>query len=284
MNSIPSSSSVVDIWVVGTASLDILHLENQKVYTAGGSGLYTALAATLAGANTQLWAPRPDPLPVVMQPLSDHVMWSGPSIRPEVLPRLEIVHHGEGRATLLDASWGAESQLEPAQLPAGIASSAFVHIAALSTAEKQLAFVQRLLSVRDTRSQPRISVGTYARLVQGELVGVRQLVEHADCFFMNENEAQGVFGRVEHATTQPNRLLFVTLGADGALVITGDMVTHVAGHPAIEIDPTGAGDTFCGVTLAGLTQGLTAVEAAQRAVIVAAETVSSIGPTALLPT
>jgi ribokinase len=99
---------------------------------------------------------------------------------------------------------------------------------------------------------------------------------------MNENEAVGLFGRVKQARPRPQALLFVTLGAQGALVIADDTVTHIPGHVITEIDPTGAGDTFCGATLAGLADGASAVAAAAQAVALAAQTVSAIGPAALL--
>jgi ribokinase len=111
---------------------------------------------------------------------------------------------------------------------------------------------------------------------------VRQLVEHADFFFMNANEAKGLWGQVEHAQTRPDACLFITLGAEGVLIMRGNEVTHVPGHATVEVDPTGAGDTFCGATLARLARGESPVTAAQYAVELAAQIVSAIGPAALL--
>ncbi len=177
-----SANAVPSIWVVGTASLDVLHFAGQTAHTAGGAGLYTALAAHRAGAHTGLLAPRPEPMPVPLQPVAERVHWLGPAIAPETLPRLEIAHHGEGRATLLQASWGAEAQLMPALLPTAIRHAAFVHIAALSIAQRQLEFVQAIRQAREPYSFPRISVGTYARLVYGETASVRRLFDQADLF------------------------------------------------------------------------------------------------------
>jgi ribokinase len=82
--------------------------------------------------------------------------------------------------------------------------------------------------------------------------------------------------------TRADALLFVTLGAQGVLVIAGQERTHIPGQRVTEIDPTGAGDTFCGATLAGLAHGASPFTAARRAVVLAAQTVSAIGPVALL--
>lgn len=274
-----ANSASPTIFVVGTASLDTLHLANNSTaQAAGGAGLYTALAAQRTSTAATLFAPKPSPMPAQLAVAHGFLAgWIGPAIEPHQMPRLEIAHHGQGRATLLDASWGAEGQLTPATLPDDLAPATLVHIAALSSAERQLQFV-KFLKQRGVR----VSVGTYARLVYNSPDVVRELVATADIFFMNQNEATGLFGAVESARARPGALLFVTLDATGALVIEAGSVTHVAGHPVPEVDPTGAGDTFCGATLAGLAQGVSPVAAAEQAVKLAARTVAAVGPAALL--
>ena len=66
--------------------------------------------------------------------------------------------------------------------------------------------------------------------------------------------------------TEPGKVLYVTLGAQGAYVIQGDASTLVPGMPATVLDPTGAGDTFCGATLAYLLQKKHPIMAARQAV------------------
>ena len=282
------TSDSYDIFVIGTASLDILHFGGQTTHTVGGAGLYTALAAHHAGARAGLLAPRPDPMPSSFRPIAERLHWIGPRISPEDLPRLEIEHHGGGQATLVDASWGAEAQLTPETIPAELFEASIVHIAALSTAQRQLDFLQALQRNDQTtpsdsgRPLPVVSVGTYARLVYGDPDRVRRLLAGADLFFMNQNEAAGLLGRVDKARPRPGGLLFVTLGEAGALVIEEDQVTPVPGNPANEVDPTGAGDTFCGAALAFLARGERPVNAARMAVALAAKTVSAVGPAALL--
>ncbi len=281
-SSFPDGLSSSQIVVIGTASRDTLHLSGHTAHTIGGAGLYTALAAHRVGTITHLIAPRPEPLPSLFNPVAERIRWTGPIIAPEALPRLEIAHHGQGRATLIDAAWGAEAELLPSSLSAEHLPVAAIHIAALSSAQRQLEFVRAIHAMRGERTRPHISVGTYARVVQNETTVVRQLFQEADFFFMNENEAKGLFGQVDQTfTTRPNALLCVTLGERGALVIEGNRTTHLA-HPANEYDPTGAGDTFCGATLAGLALGMTPTAAAEHAVVLAAQTVSDTGPTSLL--
>lgn len=266
------------VFVIGTASLDILHLaDGRTVRTAGGAGLYTALAARSAGASVGLFAPKPNPMPAALEPVTSRLVWLGPEIDPQGIPRLEIQHHGYGRATLLHASWGAEQKLNPAGLPAAVGMAHTVHIAALSSAERQLGFLKEL-----RKGVAKISIGTYARLVYHSTTLVRKLFEQADFFFMNQNEATGLFGGVEHIRTRNCAVAFVTLDAEGVLVIQGNHISHVPGHPVAELDPTGAGDTFCGAALAALDAGLSPVAAAHQAVELAARTVAALGPAALL--
>lgn len=270
------------IGVIGTASYDILHVAGNVIHTIGGAGLYTALAAYRAGARAHLMAPRPEPLPPLFAPVIERIHWTGPTIAPGALPRLEIEHHGQGRATLLNASWGAEAELVPSALSLDKSRMAIIHIAALSSARRQLEFVKAIRTLDGEDMMTRISVGTYARLVNNEPEMVQQIFQLADCFFMNENEASMLFGTIHRARTRPEALLYVTLGNRGALVIEGDYVTHVPAHTVDERDPTGAGDTFCGATLAGLASGLIPVAAAEQAVKWAALTVIDIGPASLL--
>ena len=266
-----------EILVIGGASLDVLHLSGQTVTAAGGAALYTAAAAWRAGAAVTLLAPRPDPLAELLQPAAARFPWIGPIIDPDQLPRLEIAHYGGGKAALLSARWGAEALLTPADLPGDLSGYRFIHIAALRSAQRQVDFLRGCRQ----RGATRISAGTYGHVVYDETATVRALFEQADLFFLNENEANGLFGSVDAACTAAGKLLFVTLGERGALVIQGETITSIAGQDAHEVDPTGAGDTFCGATLAGLARGLPPVTAAQQAAILAAHMIEQIGPAAL---
>jgi len=127
----------LDVLVLGGASLDVLHLGGQTASSAGGAGLYTALAAHCAGAKVGMYAPRPDPMPAELRPAEERLTWLGPVVPPDQLPHFEIAHHGGGHATLVNAFWGAENQLTPGALPSELGDATIVHIAALRTADRQ---------------------------------------------------------------------------------------------------------------------------------------------------
>jgi sugar/nucleoside kinase (ribokinase family) len=273
----------LDLLVIGGASLDVYHLSNgQIVHSPGGAGLYTALAAACSGVRTGMFAPRPDPIPEALRAADERVDWIGPSVPLDQLPRFEIAHYGGGRAALLNASWGGEMLITPETFPGEQIAAFVMHIAALRTAERQLNFAKDFRSFRNFGSLTRLSAGTYSKICISEPDTVRELIGLCDFFFMNENEANLLFGGVDQVTAQPGQIIFVTLAERGALVIQGDHVTHVPGHPANEFDPTGAGDTFCGAALANIARGVHPVMAAQAAVLLSAEMIGAVGPTRLL--
>ena len=76
----------------------------------------------------------------------------------------------------------------------------------------------------------------------------------------------------------------VTLGAQGALVVTPDATTHVAAPRVNAVDPTGAGDAFCAGLADALVGGADLVGAARWAVRCGAVAVTRRGAQASLPT
>lgn len=268
--------------------MDCLHLPGRPALeTVGGAGLYTALAIAAAGGRATLFAPRPAPLPDAFVPAlaatAASLTWVGPVVPAAAVPRLEIAHHGGGRATLLGASWGGEAQLHPDDLPADLGRFAAIHIAALSSATRQAT----CLAACRARGARRLSVGTYARVCQAERSTVLGLVAAADDAFMNENEARLLFGEAtpERVVTRAGlarRTTFITRGERGALAFSEGRVWSVPASAAVEVDPTGAGDAFCGAALLARVCGESAADAAEVGVRLAARIISQPGPSALL--
>ncbi len=281
----------MSILIIGGVTIDILHLPGRAdpITTPGGAGMYTALGVrhALAGYYTlstfqrehvTLFAQRPEPLPDSLQPLAQSLHWIGPEISPTALPRLEIAHYGGGKAQLLNAHWGAQANLTPDTLPVDLTEYNFIHLAVMVSTQRQLEFLQ----VCRMRSQAIISAGSNGKTAHTETETVRELIRQTDLFFMNENEANALFGRVENAHAEPGKRLFITLAERGVWVIEGETRTRIPAPLVQELDPTGAGDTFCGATLAGLASGLDAVSAARAGVQLASEMIQGIGAERLL--
>lgn len=96
-------------------------------------------------------------------------------------------------------------------------------------------------------------------------------------------------GTIEEAIAAARQLpgdlaVVVTLGADGALVLDGDVVEHVPACDVRAVDATGAGDAFCGGLADGLSRGLPLVDAVRWAVRVAGAATTRWGAQPAMPT
>jgi ribokinase len=79
------------------------------------------------------------------------------------------------------------------------------------------------------------------------------------------------------------RSVIATLGPRGALVVGPEGSHHVAGVPVTAVDTSGAGDAFCGALVTFLAEGMAMVDAARRANVVAALSVTRPGTQASFP-
>lgn len=261
--------------VVGGASLDRIHVDGEPVPTPGGAGLYTALAAARAGADVTMLAPLPDPMPAELASALDLIRWVGPTVTPDELPRFEIAYDRNGDVTSFREHLGAEPDMTPRLLDLLADTPGCAYCVPFLDARLQRRFVAAL------RERGCLTVGaTYTKAAQLDTALVRGTLDLADLSFCNAGEAELLFGG--DPAPENGRLRFVTHGAAGVSVLQGDHRTDVAGPRVLAVDPTGAGDTFCGTTIARLLAGDHPVEAARWGNAAAAEMVTAVGPAALL--
>ena len=264
--------------VIGGPSIDTLHINDQTTVSAGGAGLYTALAASRSGCKVSMYSPKPSQIPDAFKPLERRLeAWLGPIVALEDLPHFEIAHDGD-HATYLEFFVGEEARLDPAGLPQDLSIYDGVHITAIGDVQQQLKFAD---ACRE-RNAPMISVGSFLTLIEEKPDLIRLLIERSDVVFLNEEEAIRVYGRLDQAMTEPGKRLFITRGRAGAMVVQGGHQTELPAVPASVLDPTGAGDTFCGSVLSHLLQGVHPIMAARRAMALASEEIEHVGPAALL--
>ena len=83
---------------------------------------------------------------------------------------------------------------------------------------------------------------------------------------------------------RPGQTVVVTLGAAGAAAVTADDAFQVEGLPAKVIDTTGAGDCFCGVLAAALSEGAELRAAMTAANAAAGLSTETAGAAASMPT
>lgn len=261
--------------MIGSASLDTLTIEGTEYSSPGGAGLYTALAAVRCNADVTLYAPYPNPMPAELEFIPDRIDWVGPVVNPAELPRFDIIQKKE--STIYNSShFGAEENLSTSGLPEDLSNYDIVHVVPLGNPGKQLEFIDTCRS----RGARKISAGTGKQLVEKHLQKTRQVFQTADYFFMNEEESLACFGQ-EPPRAQPGKVLFITKGTKGASVWISKQKTTIDAVNSEGLDPTGAGDTFCGATLAGIGAGEHPVIAGMSASCLAAEMITGIGPETL---
>ncbi|GLH50250.1 PfkB family carbohydrate kinase [Pseudomonas lactis] len=113
---------------------------------------------------------------------------------------------------------------------------------------------------------------------------MRALLPRIDIWTSNGPEALAFTGAADMSQALPmlnqhlQALLVVRDGPNGCWVGRGAQIEHVPGFKVQAVDSNGAGDAHAGVFIAGLANGLKAVEAARRANAAAALAVTRWGP------
>ena len=98
--------------------------------------------------------------------------------------------------------------------------------------------------------------------------------EEEACWLAQEQDAEAA-GRALHQLT--GATIALKLGARGALLCSGDSVTHVPGVPVGAVDVTGAGDSFSAAFLSAHAHGLPDTDALRRAVLFSSRKVQFAG-------
>ena len=261
------------ILVIGGSSLDTLTIKGKDHSSPGGAGLYTALAAAKSGADVTLLAPFPSPVPATLLEFSAHVKWIGPEVSPDELPRFHIVH-ANGETKYKRSFFGAEGAMTAEDLPYDFSKYDLVHLVPLGNTIKQLEFI----NICRKRNAELISAGTGKPLIEQGPELVKDVIQASDIFFMNEEEANAVFPENTEFRFATGKHIFVTKGKNGASVFLGEYQYLLDPKQVNVLDPTGAGDAFCGATISGIAQGEHPVKAAMSASVLASEVIKAVGP------
>jgi ribokinase len=121
-----------------------------------------------------------------------------------------------------------------------------------------------------------------------------ELLKNISIITPNENEAGKLTGitvtdtrsaesAAKYLFNKGIETVIVTLGADGALLMNRDVVTHISGHKVNPLDTTAAGDVFNGALTVALSEKKSYEEAVQFACKAAAISVTRLGAQASAP-
>src|SRR6266566_9498522 len=205
----------------------------------------------------------------------------GPTVRNWVIYEADGSRHWVYRTP---PGRGAEVAPRPDDIPgAWLAGAPVVHVAAMPLA----AAAAIVRSVRARAAGAVITLDTHegwrpgedvldtARLVDVFVPSHAELTELTGC----DDPEQAADGLLAAGV----KCVVVKLGGDGALVARpGSPPAWVPAAPAEVVDPTGAGDSFCGGFAAGLARGEDPVDAAWRGAVTAAAAIGAAGSLRLL--
>jgi ribokinase len=115
-----------------------------------------------------------------------------------------------------------------------------------------------------------------------------ELLAHVDLLVVNETEAEAIAGKDFTALLTRVPAAVVTLGAEGAVILSrGAADIRIPGVSVEVVDTTAAGDTFCGVLAATLAAGSTTARdltnAVRRATVAASLSVQTAGAIPSVP-
>jgi ribokinase len=303
-------TSAFDVLVLGSANLDLVYtveripapgetvLAGGQARHPGGKGLNQAVAAARAGARTGfVGALGDDDAAAVLRSVMDDAGIDTSLVRAVAQPTgtALITVQADGDNTIVVAA-GANAtvdHLQPAESAAITGSRVLV-----AQLEVPVDVVTEGAACARRAETTVVLNAAPARALDDELLRL------VDVLVVNEHEARvlAAVGPAEGAqpdapgdpadpaiaaATLLDRVgaVVVTLGAEGAVVLTGTADPHRLPAPSVPVvDTTGAGDTFTGVLAAGLAAGSPLPEAAARAVSAASLSTQTPGAVPSIPT
>jgi 2-dehydro-3-deoxygluconokinase len=220
----------------------------------------------------------------------------GVAIDPQAHTAVYFVTHGpHGHVFSYLRAGSAASRMRPADLPLELVREArFVHASGISMAISASACDTVLAALEAARAAgAKVSLDSNLRLKLWPLARARAMLGAvagmSDHFFPSIEEARALSGLeapdaiVDWAHRLGARTVYLKLGPEGVIVSDGARRERIAGLKVKAVDATGAGDCFCGATLARLAAGDSCFDAARYANAAAALATTGFGAVGPLP-
>jgi sugar/nucleoside kinase (ribokinase family) len=187
----------------------------------------------------------------------------------------------------LNSGSNEQATLTPEEIPYQHLRGRAYHIAPAPT-QQQTALARRLRAINpgeNRAGKPLISLDPHENWIINQREEVYQLVALVDFFLPSEGEACKLYGKndperaVREFGRYGPRAVVIKLGREGSLVydVVHDRLAHVPCYPANTLDPTGAGDAYCGGFLAGYLASADPIQAALYGTVSASYVVEAVG-------
>lgn len=292
-----SSVPEVDVVVVGSINHDVTVLTSRlprpgetilgtsHFWAGGGKGANQAVASARLDARVGMIGRVGDDdagRSLVQSLIAEGIDVSGVSTDPERPTGLAAITVDARAENTIVVSPGANAALAPEHVLPDVIGAAAVVLAQLEIPMETV--VAAAASCRGTF----LLNPAPARHLQPDLS------ERVDVLLPNRSELALLAGceeptSISDVTVAVGRLerrgaTVVTLGALGALLVEGGDAHHVPAPDVKPVDPTGAGDAFCGALAASLAAGTGLLPAVERAVVAGAIATTTAGAQPSLPT
>jgi ribokinase len=253
----------------------------------GGKGANQAVAASRLGASVAMVGRVGDDdngRSLVARLAAEGVDVSAVGVDDEAATGLAVITIDETAENTIVASPGANMRLTPADVEQHrhLISSAKIVMSQLEVPTETVAAAAAL-----TRGIFCLNPAP-ARQLSTELLG------RVDVLVPNRSELGALMGSAEPETgeqavkmargLETGGSVVVTLGADGAVVVDGSVSFEVESPPVDAVDPTGAGDAFCGALAHRLSLGESLRSAVRWAAAAGAVAATRLGAQAAMPT
>ena len=285
----------IDVAVLGSINLDVVIgvaafpkagetiMSRSVVQTSGGKGANQAIAAARMGVKVAMIGAVGDDEAGAMltRVLSDNGVdvSAVERLEGEVTGVAHVVVQARGQNMIMVHA-GANGRVTPEQ--AAYATPAKVCLAQLET---PIEAVDAFLKHGGDRGSVCILNTAPAA------AGAEDLFRRADILVLNETELATYAGkkgdvltRARSLIARPGQNIVVTLGKAGARAVSANWDLQVLAKAARVVDTTGAGDCFCGVLAAAISQGVPLAEAIARANAAAGIAVGRPGAAVAMPT
>jgi ribokinase len=252
---------------------------------SGGKGANQAMAAARAGATVAMIGMVGDDEQgrALTRSLADEgIDVGGVGIDPVAPTGLAVITLDDQAENTIVVSPGANSSVSPEWVEA----SPFLRLAPAVLAQLEV-------PLEAVEAASSIAAGLFILNAAPARELPRGLLERVDVLVLNRSELAmltGVMSERADRVGSTARLIegpgsvVVTLGPEGAVVVTGSDVTHLESPMVEVVDTTGAGDAFCGALAASLAGGKTFIDAVTWAVAAGALACSRAGAQASMPT
>ena len=190
----------------------------------------------------------------------------------------DFIHHMSENAT--DHFAAPTGLFDPA--------NAWLHVSAasLGNARMRVVILQLVNDINDAGGKIVCDPNARPALMRDDAVrsAMATIIKRAYCLMPSTSDLDFLFpdmtedAAIAELLAEKAEVIVIKRGAEGATVVSGKTRIELAGHKVDEIDPTGAGDCFCGTFVSLLAQGASLEDAGIQANAAGAIAVTCRGP------